>query len=131
MKFYVVALVRGDEFTEGIFNTIREAIQCADKAWNHLTPQERKKQEIEVRCYAQDVDEEDAYDVGYDTIDWQNAADTKFYMNIDTGIFWTLEEVQTMYEQTKDEMSYDDFDAYLEEALDLGHQGICGLVEVE
>lgn len=129
MKFYVVALVRGDEFTEGIFDTIREAIQCADKAWNHLTPQERKKQEIEVRCYAKDPEEDD--DVCYDTIDWQNADDTKFYMDINTGVFWTAEEVEELYERNKDEMSYDDFDAYLEEALDLGYQGIAGLVEVE
>lgn len=49
MKFYVVALVRGDEFTEGIFDTVKEAIQCADTAWYHLTPQDRKKQTIEVR----------------------------------------------------------------------------------
>lgn len=131
MKFYVVALVRDDEFTDGIFDTIREAIQCADKAWNHLTPQERKKQEIEVRCYAQDVDEEDAYDVGYDTIDWQNAADTKFYMDINTGVFWTLDELKHHFKLFEAEMSYDGFDEYLEEALDLGYQGICGLVEVE
>lgn len=129
VKFYVVALARGDEFTEGIFDTIREAIQCADTAWYHLTPQERKKQTIEVRCYKNNIDEDEADFTDYDTIDWQNT--TKVYMDIDTGIFWSLEEVKDNYERHAHEMSYDSFDDYLEEALDLGAQGICGLVEVE
>lgn len=129
MKFYVVAIARGDEFTEGIFDTVNEAIQCADAAWHHLTSHDRKKQTIEVRCYNDDVDEDEADFIDYDTIDWQNA--TKVYMDFDTGNFWSLEELRERYERHAHEMSYDSFDDYLEEALDLGTQRIGGLVEVE
>lgn len=129
MKFYVVAIARGDEFIEGIFDTVNEAIQCADAAWHHLTSHDRKKQTIEVRCYKDDVDEDEADFTDYDTIDWQNA--TKVYMDFDTGNFWSLEELREHYERHAHEMSYDGFDGYLEEALNLGIQRVGGLVEVE
>lgn len=52
------------------------------------------------------------------------------YRDIDTGEVFTIEELKEIYEQQKDEMSYDSFDDYMDEALTLGINKICGLEEI-
>ena len=53
----------------------------------------------------------------------------KYYMNFDTGVFWTEDEVRQLYEQFRSE-DFDSFDDYLEQMLDLGKQFEGGLVEL-
>lgn len=53
------------------------------------------------------------------------------YMDFDTGEKYTLDELNTIYNQQEDEMQYDGFEDYLEKMLDLGRQKIGGLVEIE
>lgn len=54
----------------------------------------------------------------------------KLYMNFDTGVVWTEDEVRQMYEQFRSE-DFDSFEDYLDQMLDLGKQCEGGLVLVE
>ena len=53
------------------------------------------------------------------------------YMDFDTGEKYTLDELKTIYNQQEDEMRYDSFEDYLDNALALGRQKIGGLVETD
>lgn len=132
MKFYVVAVNTRthEEWDEGSFCSIKEACDHARYCWDHLTKYEQKFQQIDVRQYAGDIEDEDAPDdaFDYDTLDWN---ESQFYMNLDTGVIFSLKEVKESYEQFEDELNYDSFDDYLDKMLDLGRHGIGGLVEVE
>lgn len=132
MKFYVVAVNTRthEEWDEGSFTDVKEACEHARYCWGRLTKYEQRQECIEVRQYAGDIEDEDAPDSAfdYDTFDWN---ESRFYMNLDTGRIFSLKEVKESYEQFEDELNYDSFDDYLDKMLDLGRQGIGGLVEVE
>lgn len=132
MKFYVVAANTRthEEWDEGNFGSIKEACDHARYCWDHLTKYEQKFQQIDVRQYVGDIEDEEAPDdaFDYDTFDWN---ESQFYMNIDTGRIFSLKELKEEYKAFKSEMRYDDFGSYLDKMLDLGRQGIGGLVEVE
>ena len=53
------------------------------------------------------------------------------YKDFDTGEEYTLEELKSIYNRFEDEMQYDSFGDYLDNALALGRQKIGGLVEIE
>lgn len=55
----------------------------------------------------------------------------KKYMLFDTGEIYTLEEIHAEYDHFRDEMTYTDFDDYMDTMLSLGKQKIGGFVEVE
>ena len=53
------------------------------------------------------------------------------YIDFDTGEKYTLDELKAIYHQQEDEMQYDSFEDYLDNALALGRQKIGGLVETD
>jgi hypothetical protein len=131
MKFYVVAVNTRthEEWDEGSFDNIHEACDHARACWDHLTKYEQREQQIEVRQYAGDIEDEDAPDSAfdYDDFDWN---ESQFYMNFDTGRIFSLKELEKAYNDQKHELDYDTFDEWLDKMLDLGRQKVGGLVEI-
>lgn len=74
MKFYVVAMDMRthEEWGEGSFDNLTDACDHARYCWGMLTKHDQREQQIEVRQYAGDIDDEDAPDSAfdYDTFDW-------------------------------------------------------------
>lgn len=132
MKFYVVAVNTRthEEWDDGSFCSIKEACDHARYCWDHLTKYEQKFQQIDVRQYAGDIEDEDAPDdaFDYDTFDWN---ESQFYMNLDTGRIFSLKELKEEYARYQSEMDYNTFEEYLDKMLELGRQKVGGLVEVE
>ncbi len=131
MKFYVVAVNTRthEEWDEGSFDNINEACDHARRCWDHLTKYEQKFQQIDVRQYAGDIEDEDAPDSAfdYDTFDWN---ESEFYMNFDTGRIFSLKELKEEYAKYRHEMDYSTFDEWFDKMLDLGRQKVGGLVEI-
>lgn len=52
------------------------------------------------------------------------------YRNIDTNEIWTKEEIEEIYNSEANLLEeYETFEEYLEHLLDLGRQGVGGVVE--
>lgn len=73
-KYYVVEITRNDEFHTGPFSTPQEAVKAANKAWDHLTESEKKKNTVEVRQYVADIEADDCTDFDYNTVEWRPKA---------------------------------------------------------
>lgn len=69
-KFYVVSRVQDNEFTEGSFQNLTAAINCARSEWNKLTEREKDTHEIEVRQYEEDIEDENCTNFDYDIFEW-------------------------------------------------------------
>lgn len=70
-KYYVISIVKGDEFTEGKFEDLNEAIKCARDAWDRLTRYDKQYQEIEIRQYEEDIEDENCENFDYNTFEWE------------------------------------------------------------
>ena len=59
----------------------------------------------------------------------------KKYMNVDTGVVWTLEEIRKGYDDFRFDSEYmrqfESFGDYLEDQLSLGRSGQGGIVEAK
>lgn len=64
----------GDIFTE-YFDTLEEANNYAEYAWNHLTNMEKAKQYVEVGVVDTDMLDEDAFDEEGNVEDWSAYSD--------------------------------------------------------
>ena len=69
-KFYVVTRVKDNEFTEGRFEYLTDAINCARTEWDKLTSREKDTHEIEVRQYEEDIEDENCTNFDYNTFEW-------------------------------------------------------------
>ena len=74
-NYYVVEMVRGDEFTEGIYDTLDEAIEAAKHTWTHMNGYDRGNTKIEVRQYTEDIEDEDCDCFDYNTFTWWTCRD--------------------------------------------------------
>lgn len=68
--YYVVSRVQDNEFTEGRFEYLTAAINCARAEWGKLTEREKDTHEIEVRQYEEDIEKEGCKNFDYDTFEW-------------------------------------------------------------
>lgn len=66
--YYVIATNwrTGEEFDEGKFFSLEEACEHAKDCFDKLTDCDKEKQEIEVRQYAGDIEDENAPDDAFD-----------------------------------------------------------------
>lgn len=74
-------------------------------------------------CYT-----EDAYDIV--SGDHQSYLSYERFKDFDSGEEYHLEELEKAYNDQRHELPYGTFEEYLDEMLDLGRQGIGGLVEI-
>jgi len=74
-KFYLVEIARGDEFTEGTYNTLDEAVEAAKHTWTCMTDHDRDHTVIEVRQYKEDIESEDCTCFDYETFPWLTTGD--------------------------------------------------------
>lgn len=68
--FYVVAVGKHDEFTEEKYDDADEAIEAAKHWYYIMTPHDRARQTIEIRKYAEDIEDDDCDCFDYETIEW-------------------------------------------------------------
>lgn len=69
-EYYVIDNKGSDEFTCGKYAELREAIKAARNEWDKLTANEKKTHDIEVRQYAEDIENENCNNFDYDCFDW-------------------------------------------------------------
>lgn len=69
-EYYVVDNKGCDEFTCGKYAELSEAIKAARNEWDRLTTNEKKTHDIEVRQYAEDIEDEECNNFEYDCFDW-------------------------------------------------------------
>lgn len=80
MKYYVTSIGDCDEYIIGAVEDKDEAIKIARNEWLSMTKYDRKKNQIEVRMYVNDIEDEDCDCFDYDTVEWR-----KYYINFHTG----------------------------------------------
>lgn len=69
-EYYVIDNKGCDEFTCGKYAELSEAIKVARNEWDRLTTSEKKTHDIEVRQYAEDIEDEECNNFDYDCFDW-------------------------------------------------------------
>lgn len=68
--YYVIDCGKNDEWTIGKYESKEEAIKAARNEWDRLTTSEKKTHDIEVRQYAEDIEDEECNNFDYDCFDW-------------------------------------------------------------
>lgn len=68
--YYVIDCGKNDEWTIGKYESKEEAIKAARNEWDRLTTSEKKTHDIEVRQYAEDIENEECNNFEYDCFDW-------------------------------------------------------------
>lgn len=71
MKYYIIDRKKDDEFTLGVTETKAEAIEIARDEWAHMCYEDKKKNEITVRIYEEDIEDEDCQNFDYSTVEWR------------------------------------------------------------
>lgn len=71
MNYYIISRKKDDEFTLGTATTEAEAISIARKEWNHMNAYDQSTNEITVRVYEEDIENEDCTNFDYSTIEWR------------------------------------------------------------
>lgn len=69
-EYYVIDNKGCDEFTCGKYAELSDAIKAARTEWDKLTANEKKTHDIEVRQYAEDIENEDCSNFEYDCFNW-------------------------------------------------------------
>lgn len=69
-EYYVIDNKGCDEFTCGKYAELSDAIKAARNEWDKLTTNEKKTHDIEVRQYAEDIEDEECNNFDYDCFDW-------------------------------------------------------------
>jgi hypothetical protein len=70
-KYYVVSKHKDDEFNEGCYGTLEEAIDAARTEWIHMAKSDKKTTTIEVRQYEHDIEAEDCENFDYNYFEWR------------------------------------------------------------
>lgn len=74
-KYYVVEISKGDEFTEGRYYALDEAVEAAKHTWYYMTDYDRDNTGIEIRQYKEDIESDDCTCFDYDTFPWLTTGD--------------------------------------------------------
>lgn len=70
MKYYIISRKKDDEFEIGTAATEAEAIEIARDEWNHMNLHDQRNNEITVRIYEEDIEDENCNNFDYDTVEW-------------------------------------------------------------
>lgn len=70
-KYYITSRKGDDEFTLGTTENKDEAIKLAREEWRGMNYSDRKNNEITVRQYVNDIEDEDCENFDYNTTPWQ------------------------------------------------------------
>lgn len=111
-KWYLEQTVNGDVFTEELeeSGTREEAISEAMTIWESLSRHDQKQ-----RTYFAVIEAEEDSDgcLMYDTVlDSEDLLNTVVYINMDTGLPYTLEEMEILWGLHNHEMRFDTFEDF-------------------
>lgn len=70
-NYYIVSRKGDDEFTLGTAESKEKAISLAREEWCRMNYSDRNNNEITVRQYVNDIEDEDCQNFDYDTTPWQ------------------------------------------------------------